>query len=214
MTVIMLAAGTSSRMGKNNKMLLPYKGLSMSAHCCLQALKYLETLDTKTTKEIIVVTGYMKEQVEKALESCVQYAKEKNITFTFVHNEDFEKGQYSSTVCAVAKVKEGEDFFINLSDMPLIEPSNYSALVPLLEGYDAVRPFVAEATEPSNETVEPKPGHPVLLSSKLKKAILQNPEIGSVNRLLKNYHVHECLFEGSSWIFDVDIPQVYETLSR
>ena len=218
MTVIMLAAGTSSRMGKNNKMLLPYKGVPMSAHCCMQALKYLESLSPESSKEIIIATGYMKEQVEEALNPCVEYAKEKGIPFTFAHNENYEKGQYSSTVCAVSKVKDGEDFFINLSDMPLIGPENYSALVPFLEGYDAVRPFAIDSTigstiDSTTEYREKKPGHPVLLSAKLKKAVLQIPEIGSVNRLLKNYKVHECLFEGISWLFDVDNPQVYETLS-
>ena len=207
MTVIMLAAGTSSRMGEHNKMLLPYKGVPMAAHCCMQALKYLKDLESETTKEIIIATGYMKEQVEKVLQPCAEYAKGNGINFTFAHNENYIQGQYSSTVCAVSKVKDGEDFFINLSDMPLLTVENYSALTPLLEGYDAVRPFVLD-----NER-EKKPGHPVLMGRKLKKAILQNPEIGSVNRLLKNYNVHECLFTGTSWIFDVDNPQVYATLS-
>lgn len=211
----MLAAGTSSRMGERNKMLLPYKGVPMATHCCMQALKYLEDLNPNTPKEIIVATGYMKEKVEEALQPCVEYAKNRAINFTFAHNENYIQGQYSSTVCAVSKVKEGEDFFINLSDMPLIEPSNYKALTELLPGYDAVRPFVKEfATDKDGKKnkKEKKPGHPVLMSHKLKKAVLQNPEIGSVNRLLKNYKVHECLFEGPSWTFDVDVPQVYETL--
>jgi molybdenum cofactor cytidylyltransferase len=206
MTIIMLAAGTSSRMGDRNKMLLPYKGVPMVAHCCLQALKYLETLKD-TDANIIVATGYMRNQVETALQFCKEYAASKNINFTFAYNENYEKGQYSSTVCAVSKVKDGEAFFINLSDMPFLSPENYSTLAPLLAGYDAVRPFALD------KEGEKKLGHPVLLSSKLKKAILQNPELGSVNCLLKNYKVHECLFEGSSWIFDVDNPQVYASLS-
>lgn len=206
MTVIMLAAGTSSRMGEQNKMLLPYRGIPMVTHCCMQALKYLESLEKETYKEIIVTTGYMKEEVEKALQICVEYAKSKDIKFTFAHNENYTKGQYSSTVCAVAKLKDNEEFFINLADMPLLGPSNYSALTPFLNGYDVVRPFVKD------KDGEKKPGHPVLMCKILKKAILQNPELGSVNRLLKNYKVHECLFEGPSWIFDVDNPQVYKTL--
>lgn len=207
MTVIMLAAGTSSRMEERNKMLLPYKGVPMATHCCLQALKYLEGLAPEISKEIVVATGYMKDKVEEVLQPCVEYAKAKGITFTFAHNENYTQGQYSSTVCAVSKVKDGEDFFINLSDMPLIKPSNYCALPPLLAGYDAVRPFAID------KDGQKKPGHPVLMGKTLKKAILQNPQLGSVNRLLKNYKVHECLFEGSSWIFDVDNPQVYATLS-
>lgn len=207
MTVIMLAAGTSSRMGEHNKMLLPYKGVPMVAHCCLQALKYLETLKASDVNaDLIVATGYMRNQVEAALQPCKEYATSKNINFTFAYNENYEKGQYSSTVCAVSKVKEGEDFFINLSDMPFLGPDNYSALTPFLAGYDAVRPFVLD------KDGEKKPGHPVLMDKELKKAILQNPDLGSVNRLLKSYKVHECLFEGDSWLFDVDNPQVYATL--
>jgi molybdenum cofactor cytidylyltransferase len=210
MTVIMLAAGTSSRMGEHNKMLLPYKGVPMVAHCCLQALKYLETLKASDVNtNLIVATGYMRDQVEGALQPCVEYAQGKGINFTFAYNKDYEKGQYSSTVCAVSKVKEGEDFFINLSDMPFLGPENYSVLPPFLAGYDAVRPFAIDAT---TEDGEKKPGHPVLMGKELKKAILQNPDLGSVNRLLKNYKVHECLFEGDSWLFDVDNPQVYATL--
>lgn len=206
MTVIMLAAGTSSRMGDQNKMLLSYKGRPMVTHCCMQALKYLNTLEKEAHKEIIVTTGYMKEEVEKALRPCVEYAKSKEINFTFAYNENYTQGQYSSTVCAVSRLKENEDFYINLSDMPLLEPSNYSVLEPFLNGYDAVRPFVQD------KNGENKPGHPVLMSRRLKKAILQNPEIGSVNRLLKKYKVHECLFEDPSWTFDVDNPQVYANL--
>lgn len=188
-------------------MLLPYKGVPMVVHCCLQALKYLESLSVTETKEVIVATGYMRQQVEKVLQPCLEYAKERGIAFTFAYNENYEQGQYSSTVCAVSKVKDGDDFFINLSDMPLLGPENYMCLPPYLEGYDAVRPFTLDSNQ------EKKPGHPVLMGQQLRKAILQNPEIGSVNRLLKNYNVHECFFEGSSWVFDVDNPQVYETLS-
>ena len=48
MTIIMLAAGTSSRMGKENKMLLPYKGMPLVTHCCMQALEFLEDHSSQT----------------------------------------------------------------------------------------------------------------------------------------------------------------------
>lgn len=220
MTIVMLAAGTSSRMGEQNKMLLPYKGIPMVAHCCNQALLFLNSLKDEPSKPtLIVVTGYMKEKVEEALQSTVNaLANMQNVTIEIVHNKDFKKGQYSSTVCAVSHIQDNEDFFISLADMPLITASNYKALGPLLENYDAVRPFVQAKTssdkngnncENGNER---KPGHPVLLSRKLKKAIVENPMKGSVNRLLKDYNVREVLFNDTSWTFDVDTPNAYDTI--
>lgn len=216
----MLAAGTSSRMGERNKMVLPYKGIPMVAHCCNEALLFLNSLKNKTSRPtLIIVTGYMKEKVEEALQTYVNaYVNElnlsQNVTIKIIHNENFEKGQYSSTVCAVSQVQDGEDFFISLADMPFVTALNYKTLVPLLENYDAVRPFVQSQKEALMEenNKEKNPGHPVLLSYKLKKAIVENPNIGSVNRLLKDYNVREVLFNDTSWTFDVDTPDVYASI--
>lgn len=208
MTIVMLAAGTSSRMGNANKMLLPYKGVPMVAHCCMEALDFLGKKGCGNT--LVVVTGYMKDEVEKALEPFIRNAKEspRKPHIVLTYNEGYENGQYSSTVRAVSKVAHGEDFFISLADMPLVGPENYEALIPLLKDHDVVRPFIA--TQKGRE-----PGHPVLLSHRMKKAIEENPSIGSVNRLLSTnrYDVHEASFNDGSWTFDVDTPQVYDTLS-
>ena len=218
----MLAAGTSSRMGEKNKMLLQYKETTMIAHCCMQALFFLDFLEEKASnqhihRELIVVTGYMKEKAKQALKPCFEYAEKRNIELTLIHNNNYEEGQYSSTLCGVSKVKEDEPFFISLADMPLISPSNYKKLLPCLNGYDVVRPFVV--SKDGNK----KPGHPVLLDHRMKKAIEQNPNIGSVNRLLNSssnsndnlnaFKISEPLFEENSWSFDVDTPQVYESLT-
>lgn len=213
MTVVMLAAGTSSRMGERNKMILPYKGMPMVAHCCMQTLFFLESQGFKNT--LLVATGYMKDEVEKALQPCMEYARSSKacVGLHLVHNEDYQKGQYSSTVCAVSNVEEGEDFFISLADMPFVRACNYEALVPLLKDHDAVRPFITTGVDSEANDGQRIPGHPVLLSHRMKKAIEENPNIGSVNRLLKNYDVHEALFKDTSWTFDVDNPQTYETLS-
>ena len=209
MTVVMLAAGTSSRMGERNKMLLPYKGIPMVAHCCMQALFFLESKGFQNT--LLVATGYMKDEVEKALQPCMEYARNSkaNMKMKLIHNADYLEGQYSSAACAVKDVPEGEDFFISLADMPFVSPSNYEALIPLLKDHDAVRPFITNEANAGQRI----PGHPVLLSSRMRKAIEENPYIGSVNRLLKDYDVHEVVFKDTSWTFDVDNPQTYETLS-
>ena len=179
----------------------------------MQALFFLESHGFQNT--LLVATGYMKDEVEKALEPCMEYAtsSKAGMTMKLVYNADYLVGQYSSAVCAVKDVPDGDAFFISLADMPFISPANYEALVPLLKDHDAVRPFLATGTNNGAGSKQKVPGHPVLLSSKMKKAIEENPNIGSVNRLLKDYDVHEVLFKDTSWTFDVDNPQTYETLS-
>jgi len=220
MTIVMLAAGTSSRMGEKNKMILPYKNTTMIAHCCMQALLFLDSLKNEalSNRELIVVTGYMKEEAEQALKPCFEYSEKRNIKLTLIHNTNYKEGQYSSTLCGVSKVKEGEPFFISLADMPLVNQYNYKALLPLLKDYDVVRPFVLSKDKSK------KPGHPVFLSYKMKKAIEINPNIGSVNRLLNSndnsngnsnaFKINEPSFTEDSWAFDVDTPQVYESLQE
>lgn len=207
MTIVMLAAGTSSRMGGSNKMLLPYRGVPMVQHCCMEALGFLESLGEGNT--LVVVTGFMKDEVEKALSQCVERAEASKTRLVLIHNDMYMEGQYSSTVCAVSKIPEGDDFFISLADMPFVSRRNYRVLLPLLEDHDLVRPFVQDEKGGRN------PGHPVLLSRRMKKAIEENPKAGSVNRLIKaiKYDILEPSFNDDSWTFDVDTPQVYDTLS-
>ena len=72
MDIVMLAAGTSSRMGKTNKMILPYKGIPLVTYCCLRALEFLQghSLESGESCRLIVVTGYRRPSVNKALEPC------------------------------------------------------------------------------------------------------------------------------------------------
>ena len=72
MDIIMLAAGTSSRMGRTNKMLLPYNGMSMVCHCCLQALEFLQKHSEENGEKctLIVVTGYRSASIRKAIAPC------------------------------------------------------------------------------------------------------------------------------------------------
>lgn len=190
MTVVLLAAGTSSRMGKVNKLLLPVDGRPMVAHCCLNALKYLSS---SNNAHIVVVTGYQSLRTKCALKECKVYAKEHSIEMTVVKNGQFKSGQFSSVKTGVEKVANGEDFFICLSDLALVTERNYRALDSCLSGFDAVRPFVNDI-----------PGHPVLLGSVMKQKILKSPDGSSVRELLKGVKVKELSFSDSSWITDKD----------
>lgn len=211
MDIVMLAAGTSSRMGRTNKMLLPYKGMSLVTHCCLNALEFLQgfSLDNDKACHLIVVTGYRRRSVEKALEPCRTFIGKTTarLEMILVNNQDYRKGQFSSTKVGVDQVQEDSAFFISLADMPLIEPAHYSTLVPLLGKHDAVRPYSAEKKDRV-------PGHPVLHAYGLKETILQCPDDWTVSRILKNSDVLEPSFEDSSWSTDIDSVSDYQNLSR
>ena len=211
MDIIMLAAGTSSRMGKENKTLLPYNGMPMVTHCCLEALRFLEKYSSENNQScsLIVVTGYKRRSVEKALEPCKLFVEKTGspIKLLIENNRNYRKGQFSSTKVGTAVVSEDSAFFISLSDMPLITPEHYRKLVPLLGEHDAVRPFC----ESKGDKV---PGHPVLHAFSLKEKLLKCPDSWTVSKVLKVSDTLELLFDDPSWIQDIDVIQDYQGLNR
>ena len=211
MDIIMLAAGTSSRMGKENKMLLPFEGLPMVTHCCMQALAFLEQYSVENNESctLIVVTGYRRRSVEKVLGPCRLLVEKTDapIRLLIINNADYRKGQFSSTKVGTAEVSEGSPFFIALADMPLITAEHYRKLVPLLGNHDAVRPFY--------ENKEDKvPGHPVLHAYSLKDTIVICPDSWTVSRILKSADVIEPSFDDPAWSRDIDNIQDYESISK
>lgn len=211
MDIIMLAAGTSSRMGRENKTLLPFEGRPMVTHCCMQALAFLEqhSMENNESCTLIVVTGYRRRSVEKVLVPCKVFIEKTGarIRLLIVNNSDYRKGQFSSTKVGTAEVSENSPFFISLADMPLVTAEHYRKLVPLLGDHDAVRPFY--------ENKEDKvPGHPVLHAFRLKEKLLKCPDSWTVSRILKSSDVIEPSFDDPSWARDIDSIQDYDSISR
>lgn len=191
--IVMLCAGTSSRMGRINKMLLPYKGMSLAAFSCLEALKYLSSLEKGGN--LIVVTGYRRPSLLKSLKPCIDFVENTSspVKMIVVHNGNYRNGQFSSTKTGVREVRENAPFFISLADMPEVLSGHYEKLGEIEEGVMAVRPFVNGV-----------PGHPVLHASSFREKILNAPDDCSVSRLLKKEKVCEPQFTDPSWIKDLD----------
>ncbi len=210
MDIVMLAAGSSSRMGETNKLLLTYRGLPMVAHSCLEALRFLEhhADGNDESCRLIVVTGYRRQSTEKALEACRAFIEGtgSRLEMLVVNNPDYRAGQFSSTKVGVSQTADSP-FFISLADMPLITAEHYAKLVPLLGDHDAVRPFSTKG----NDRV---PGHPVLHAPRLRELILQCPDNYTVSKILKSCDVFEPSFEDDSWSKDIDTPQNYLEFTR
>lgn len=143
MTVILLAAGLSSRMGRN-KLLLPYRGRTVIENTLLSVLDISD--------RIIVVTGNGKENIEGIL---------KDYPVDFIYNADYESGQRVSTLKGIEAVGD-DDFAVLPSDLPLLEKNDVKALFTALENADIVRP--------SHHGI---PGHPVCYRRENRKRLLQ-----------------------------------------
>jgi len=113
LTVIVLAAGMSRRMGPKNKLLLPFQGKTM-LETTLDQLRELQDA------EIVVVLGHEAVQIQPLLE---------NLEVKVVLNPDYTCGMTSSIQAGVRAAAERSDgFMICLSDMPLIQTVSYRQL--------------------------------------------------------------------------------------
>ena len=136
---IILAGGKSTRMG-TNKMLLMYKEHPLIWYT-IQSLK-------PVVNRIIIVTGKYDNDIRKALKS------EK---VTFIYNENFERGMFSSVQKGVSLV-EG-DFFIIPGDCPFVSRDTFKAL---LKGKGDIRVPAYQNSE----------GHPIFIKYKFKEELL------------------------------------------
>ncbi|MDT4760905.1 nucleotidyltransferase family protein [Sphaerochaeta sp. PS] len=183
---ILLAAGLGTRSG-GEKLLLPYKGQALVAHAAQQSLK--AGLFT------IVVTGFRNEEVELALKemACPN--------LVLVHNDNYTQGQGSSTLVGAKALRENEDFFISLADMPLIEAEHYHLLAKKFSSSDALRPIY-----------QGQIGHPVLLRANFKALILAQPIPFTMQGLLQEFHVELCVVDDEAFVRDIDTIHAYAEL--
>tara|TARA_B100001250_G_scaffold400554_1_gene411241 strand:+ start:900 stop:1475 length:576 start_codon:yes stop_codon:yes gene_type:complete len=106
---ILLAAGESKRLKKENKLIKIYKKKSLINHV-------IESLIKSKVNKIIIVIGYESEKLKKII------AKNKKIKF--IKNSKYSKGISSSIKVGLKKIsKKDKGFIIVQSDMPFIKSS-------------------------------------------------------------------------------------------
>lgn len=183
---ILLAAGYGKRSG-GEKLFLPYKGQPIVAHAVEQSL--LAGLYT------IVVTGFRESEIDQALKqfSCPD--------LIITYNEDYSLGQGSSTQVGAKALRDGEDFFISLADMPLIRASHYQLLAQHFTSDEALRPVYRGQI-----------GHPVLLRASFKTQILKQAIPFTMHDLLEHFHVEQCIVNDEAYIHDIDTIHAYAEL--
>ncbi len=145
MTVIVLAAGLSSRMGCS-KLLLPYRGNPLIACTIGNILPY--------TDRIIAVTGHDADAVSEAI---------RGLHVRTVYAGNYMKGQKYSLLSGVEAAGD-DDFAVLPGDLPLIGADDFAGTERALEGHEAARAMHSGI-----------PGHPVMFRSRCRDGLLRFP---------------------------------------
>jgi molybdenum cofactor cytidylyltransferase len=109
--VIILAAGTSSRLEGKSKQLLKYKNETLLRNSVIKALSISD--------DIFVVLGHKKEQCEKELD---------DLKVNIIYNKEYKKGMGSSLSLGIENTKDFEYTMVMLCDQPFIPISHLKNL--------------------------------------------------------------------------------------
>lgn len=189
---VVMAAGTSSRMGGKNKLLEAIDGTAMLRLT-------VESVLASQAHPIVVVTGRDAEEVRGALSG---------LDVRFAHNADFEEGMSSSLRVGVEALgEEADGALICLGDMPFVERHDMNKLI-------------AAFDEDEGRTIclpvyQGKWGNPVLWSHQYFREMAAVSGDKGARELLHVYaeRVCEVSVENDGVMRDFDTPEAIEAIS-
>ena len=188
---VVLAAGSSRRMGVENKLLKEVDSKSMVCHA-------VEAARAATIGSVIVVTGHQAAEVRAALES---------LNVTFVHNPHYEEGLSTSVRAGVGHVPDDcSGVLMVLGDMPRVSSDIMNVLVSTFNSHDGTAICVPMHNgKHGNPMVWPREFFPDMLDLA--------GDIGA-RKLARRYNdrVVEVDIETDAIFFDVDTPDDLDIL--
>jgi molybdenum cofactor cytidylyltransferase len=179
---ILLAAGSSRRFGRRNKLLATLEGRPLLEHALLAARM-------ATDGRIIVVTGADRAKISRFVQSmrmpCVR----------LIHAARHRQGMSASLAAGLATLRPIErQFFLFLGDAPFMAKQLPRALI------KAMRPRI-DAVRPMHRGV---PGHPVLVRTAIARQAAPKGDRG-LGPLLNSARVHT-IEVGPLSVNDIDTP--------
>jgi molybdenum cofactor cytidylyltransferase len=196
-TVIVLAAGLSSRMGAQNKLRLPFGEKTI-----LQTT--LQHIIEANLGEILVIVGHEKALIENDL---LMFKDKIKIVF----NEHFEIGMTTSIQAGVINSSQNtEGYMICLSDMPLLQPIDYQRISKFyLEKKDNTYPIVQPFFNQQR-------GNPVIFHPIYKKELLdlKNTEGGKPVVQAHKEKLYFIEMPNDAILLDADTPAAYARLLK
>jgi molybdenum cofactor cytidylyltransferase len=194
LSAIVLAAGSSQRMGNMNKLLLTCKGKTIIETT-------LENILAAQVEEVIVVTGYEAEKVKDVI---------KNLPVTIIYNKDHAKGMTTSIQSGIERAKES-GYMICLADMFMITREEYGILKKAFEKNFSSNPKYIYVPRYNNEK-----GNPVIFSPYYKDAILEHKEMEGCKVIVQTNkeNIFWVDMPGDNVLQDLDYYEDYEKLIR
>ncbi len=185
-SAILLAAGSSRRMGKQNKLLLPWNGRPMIA-------RVAEQIQRSKAGEIIVVLGHEAEKIRSALA---------NFKLSFACNAQHEKGMTSSIQTGIrASSPNSSGYLICLGDMPRLQTEDYDAIIREISGQKEILLPLYRG----------KRGNPVFFSRHFKGEILAHTEAEGCRKILQTHPqlLRTIPMANDHILHDIDKPEDY-----
>ncbi len=192
-TAILLAGGTSSRMGGNNKLLLPYRDQTVIQ--CVATELHLAGLF-----QVIAVIGYEANLVQAALQP---------FPFELVINLRYQLGMTTSIQRGV-RAATGTGFMICLADMVKLTAGEYAQIA---QAFD--KQYLLDPKCICLPVFGKKRGNPVILSSWYKDAILAHKDMEGCREIVQAnlFHLHLIPMETPHILQDIDDPADYQALT-
>ena len=194
-SAIVPAAGMSTRMGSQNKLLLSYRGKSLIEHA-------VDALLASDVSEIIVVIGFEAENVE---------AKLAGRSVKFIVNPGYQEGMSTSIKAGVQAVSsEAKAIMIYLADQPLLTCADINQIAAAFqtakaEGKNIVVPFH-----------QGQRGNPVIMDATFKEAITEVSGDVGCRKVIKTNpdQVFVLEMETDHVVRDVDTMEEFLTLDN
>ena len=180
---VLLAAGRSERMGRNNKLLLNVDGIPLVRKSAINILN-------SNVTSMTVVTGFDENKIVNALSG---------LNVNFVKNINFREGLSSSLKAGLANITPTPSaVIICLADMPKIQPEHINQLI---ENFDPLKGW--EICIPTNNG---KRGNPVLIGSRFFPYIFETNGDFGAKQIMKQHSdkIVEVEIGTSDIHFDID----------
>lgn len=193
LSAILLAAGSSRRMGTENKLLLPWQGEPIVAVTAKRLL-------AAGLKEIILVTGYQAADITAAVS---------HLPLQIVHNPLFEEGMTSSIQTGI-RAAHGQGYMIALSDMVLLTTSEYQQIATAWETQYKTDDHCIGIPIYQNQK-----GNPVIFPWALRQDILEHIEKEGCKAIVQRNPAHQfhIPMPTDHILQDIDRPEDYTRLS-
>lgn len=189
---IVLAAGESKRMKDRNKLLLPFRSMTV--------IRYVvENIIAAELDEVIVVLGHEADDVRAALA---------DLSVKVVLNENFEKGMTTSIQEGVRNAA-GDGYMICLSDMVMITSEEYA-----LMKNEFMQQLQVDEKCICIPRFQNEKGNPVIFSASYREAILQHEEMEGCKAVVQENkeHIHWVDMDSPHVLLDLDYPEDYDRL--